>query len=228
MTDKLAKNNVHKSSRKKTFLPIAVGFLIICIFLVAVNYFAIGRSAKFIITETENTKVLTTGKPMVGIVFGGGIEDGKPRPTLKDRLDAGAELLTSKKVRKLIVSGDNRFVNYNEPQAMKTYLVEVMGIDPSLIQLDNAGRSTYETCERASKIFGLKKAVLISQDTHLPRAIYTCRSFGIESYGYASDGKASSGLQIGQRLRELLARTKATINIYIKGEQTILGNKIKV
>lgn len=111
---------------------------------------------------------------------------------------------------------------------MKNYLVNEKGLDPNVIQLDNAGRSTYETCERASKIFGLTEVVLVSESTHLPRAIYTCRSFGIDAYGYASDGQSSAGLKVGQRFREVLARTKAGINVYIVGEKTVLGERIDI
>lgn len=198
------------------------------LFIVLANYFYIGKYGRYIITESANTSVLQTKDPIVAIVLGGGIRDGEPRPILKDRLDSSAALLKSGRVRKLVLSGDNRFVNYNEPQVMENYLVDERHIDPKLVQLDNAGRSTYESCERASKIFGLKKVVLVSQSTHLPRAIYTCRSFGIEAYGYSSDGEGSSGLQVGQRLREFFSRTKATINIYFIGEKTILGEKIDV
>jgi vancomycin permeability regulator SanA len=165
---------------------------------------------------------------MVGIVLGGGIENGQPRPLLKDRLDTAASLLAAGKVRKLIVSGDNRFENYNEPLVMQNYLIQEKGVDPDKIQLDNAGRSTYETCERAQKIFSLDRALFISETTHLPRVLYTCRSFGVEAYGYSSDGQSSAGLKVGQRWREILARTKAGINLYFVGERTILGEKIDI
>jgi len=197
----------------------ALGFL-----FVLLNYLFIGRYAKHMVKIED----IETSDPQVAIVFGGGIENGRPRPLLKDRLDTAANLINQGKARKLLVSGDNRFVTYNEPQAMRNYLINEKHIDPALIQLDNAGRSTYETCERANKIFGLNRAILISESTHLPRAIYTCHSFGIDSTGLSSDGKSSAGLKVGQRFREILARTKATINIYIIGEPTVLGDKISI
>ncbi len=199
---------------------------IFCIGLLAVaaNYVYIGTYGKHLTT----VDALPSTNPPVAIVFGGGIENGKPKPLLKDRLDTGAKLLEQGKVRKLLVSGDNRFVNYNEPQVMKSYLIHEKHIDASKIQLDNAGRSTYETCERAKKIFGLNTAVLVSESTHLPRAIYTCRTFGITAIGVSSDGQAAAGLRVGQRFREVLARTKATLNSYVIGEKTILGEKISL
>lgn len=196
--------------------------------IIIINYVYIGSYGRYVIRDTEDIASTLKWSQPVGIVLGGGIKDGKPKPLLKDRLDTAAETLESGVVSKLIVSGDNRFWHYNEPQVMKNYLVNKKGIDPDLIQLDNAGRSTYETCERARKIFNLDRTVLFSESTHLPRAVYLCRSFGIETYGLVSDGESSAGLRIGQRWREVLARTKASINIYLVGERTILGDKIKV
>lgn len=200
-------------------------FVFVSLLAVLVNYAAIGRYDKFIYAQKDQ---LPSNSSVVGLVFGGGVDNGKPRPLLQDRLDTAATLLAEGRVRKLIVSGDNRVVSYNEPQAMKDYLINEKRVAAQDIQLDNAGRSTYETCERASKIFSLKKVVLISESTHLPRAIYTCRSFGVEAFGFRSDGQSASGMMVGQRFREVLARTKATLNIYFIGEETILGKKIKV
>lgn len=190
-------------------------------------YAKIGSYGKFIVQDMPAV-AKAFAEPPVGIVPGGGIEHGQPRPLLKDRLDAAAELVKTGVVRKLIVSGDNRVVQYNEPEVMRDYLVNQKAVPADLVQLDNAGRSTYETCERAKKVFGLDRALMISEATHLPRAIYVCRSFGIETYGYKSDGQSAAGRQIGQRWREVLTRTKAAVNVHFWGERTLLGEQIQL
>jgi vancomycin permeability regulator SanA len=164
----------------------------------------------------------------VGIVFGGGVSEIEPLPLLKDRLDTSKELLDSGYINKLILSGDNRTLSYNEPVVMYNYLVENLKVDPDKLELDYAGRSTYETCERAKKVFGISDAYLISESTHLPRAIYLCKHFGIDAFGIDSSGESSKGLQLGQRWREILARNKAVFNIYLIGEETILGDPIDI
>ena len=179
------------------------------------------------ITEILDTE-LDLSEYRVGVVFGGGVEADNPRPLLRDRLDLAARLVRTGQIDTLIVSGDNRFLNYNEPLVMFEYLTEEEGIDPQRIQPDFAGRSTYETCERAHKIFGLDKALLISESTHLPRALYLCDHFGIDAYGIVSDGNASSGLKVGQRWREVLARNKAVFNTTVWGENTVLGDPIEL
>jgi vancomycin permeability regulator SanA len=103
------------------------------------------------------------------IVFGAGLwRDGTPSPVLRDRVATAAELYFTGKVEKILMSGDNRFVDYNEPGAMHAYAVQ-LGVPEEDIVLDYAGRRTYDTCYRAKAIFGLHAAILITQN-FLPRA----------------------------------------------------------
>lgn len=157
-----------------------------------------------------------------GLVLGAGItKDGKPYSELRFRLDVAADALQAGYVDKLIVSGDNRFTGYDEPTAMKRYLVDERDIPADKIQPDFAGRSTYESCERAAKVFELDRVILFSAGSHLPRAIYLCRHFGVEAYGIASTAEASNAGR-----REAMARVKALFNVYVRGEKTILGSPI--
>ncbi len=57
-------------------------------------------------------------------MFGAGVrEDGGLTPMLADRMETAIALYRAGKVRKLLVSGDNRFVDYDEPTAMYNYAV---------------------------------------------------------------------------------------------------------
>ena len=175
-----------------------------------------------------NTKFIRTSDTMpherVGIVLGAGVnKQGKPYKELKARLDIAAEAYRKGKVEKLIMSGDNRFKNYNEPDAMMQYMINEKHIPKADLQPDYAGRSTYESCERASRIFGLKQTTIFSAESHLPRAIYLCRHFGIESHGVAANLEANNSTR-----REALARVKALYNVYLRGEHTVLGPQITV
>lgn len=90
----------------------------------------------------------------IGLVLGAGVAgNGRPYKELQARLDAAAGALESGVVSKLILSGDNRFINYDEPTAMFNYLVKDKGISEDKLVRDYAGRSTYESCERAAKVF---------------------------------------------------------------------------
>ena len=78
------------------------------------------------------TDVAAAPKRPVAIVFGAGIRaDGGLSPMLQDRMDAAIALYKAGKVRKLLVSGDNRFANYNEPGRMYDYAVR-RGVPPAM------------------------------------------------------------------------------------------------
>lgn len=209
--------HIARKTKLRKFL--AITSLVIAVFgllLIAGSSFVIGRMDRYILRADTDLHI------DVGIVFGAGITpEGKPYKELQARLDSAADALEKGTIKKLVLSGDNRFLNYNEPDAMKTYLIQKRGVEEDALQVDYAGRSTYETCERALKIFSIHKAILFSATSHLPRAIYTCRSFGIESYGIGNSVEANNATR-----RELIARLKALFNIYIKGENTLLGEPI--
>jgi vancomycin permeability regulator SanA len=122
----------------------------------------------------------------VAIVFGAGLyPDGTPMPALEDRILYAAHLYQSEKVQTILMSGDRRSDSYDEPAAMRTYAIK-LGVPEKAIILDNAGFRTYDTCYRAKNIFHMDKAILVTTDYHLPRALFLCNSLGIDSTGIAS------------------------------------------
>ena len=122
----------------------------------------------------------------VAIVFGAGLtRSGAPTRVLRDRVETAAQLYFAGNVEKLLMSGDNRFEDYNEPQAMKDYALS-LGVPEEAIVLDYAGRRTYDTCYRAREIFQLDQAILVTQGFHLPRALYTCNQLGLDATGVAA------------------------------------------
>ena len=109
----------------------------------------------------------------VAIIFGAGLRrDGSPTAMLRDRVLTGADLYFSGKVEKLLMSGDNRFESYNEPESMRQFALSV-GVPDEAIVLDYAGRRTYDTCYRAKVIFGVESA-LLSRRTFISRARCSC------------------------------------------------------
>jgi len=121
------------------------------------------------------------------IVFGAGYwPSGRLSDILMDRMDTAIALYEGGKVHKLLLTGDNRFEDYNEPQRMAEYAL-ARGIPPEDLVLDYAGRRTYDSCYRARAIFGLGEAVLVSQAYHLPRALFTCSRLGLDVVGIGAD-----------------------------------------
>ena len=167
-----------------------------------------------------------TGVPRtpVAIVFGAGLwRDGSPTPVLRDRVATAAELYFSGKVKKILMSGDNRFVEYNEPGAMRDYAVS-LGVPDEDIILDFAGRRTYDTCYRAQAVFGVGSAILVTQGYHLPRAVYTCNILNVEATGVPADRRSYSRRSlIFWNLREVPATLIAFWDLYITRPLPVLG-----
>ena len=158
------------------------------------------------------------------IVFGAGLwRDGSATPILRDRVNAAADLYFSGKVEKLLLSGDNRFLDYNEPGAMRAYALS-LGVPEDAIVLDYAGRRTYDTCYRAKAIFGLNEAILVTQKFHLPRALYTCNQLGLDSVGIAADRQPYRNISmLYWNMRELLATAAALWDVHVKHPVPVLG-----
>jgi SanA protein len=160
----------------------------------------------------------------VTIVFGAGLQrDGTPAAVLRDRVGMAVQLYLAGKTEKLLMSGDNRSVYYNEPQAMHDYAVR-LGVPSEDIVLDYAGQRTYDTCYRAREIFGLEDALLVTQAFHLPRAIYTCNTLGIKAVGIPADMRTySQGPYLFWNIRELLATMNAVWELHFAQPLPILG-----
>jgi SanA protein len=157
----------------------------------------------------------------IAIVFGAGLlRDGEPTPALKDRVATAADLYLVGKVEKLLMSGDNRFVNYDEPTAMRKYALG-LGVPDSAIVLDFAGRRTYDTCYRARDIFGVHDAILITQQYHLPRALYICNTLGVSAVGIPAD--RGGGPHLYENLREIPAALDALWEVLIAHPLPVLG-----
>lgn len=161
----------------------------------------------------------------VALVLGAGLtRDGRPTPFLAGRLDVAAALHAAGKVRVLLVSGDNSRADYDEPSAMRTYLV-AKGVPASAVVADYAGLDTWDSCVRAHRIFGVNRATVVTQSFHLPRAVALCRAAGIEASGVGHDTSDAfpSGTAYGW-FRESLASSKALADaVVVRPDPRFLG-----
>lgn len=159
-----------------------------------VLFSTLALSSPFLVQKFEAEKILTVDElpndedgTAVALVFGAGIgKNGGPSDALYDRLTVASQLYKAGKVSSILVSGDNSTDDYNEPDVMSQTLQNAFAIPKSVITEDYAGRRTYDTCIRAKENFGITKAILVTQEFHLYRAIYTCNSLGIESVGVSA------------------------------------------
>lgn len=143
------------------------------------------------------------------------------------RIEAAKLLYEKKKIRHIIVSGDNATAEYNEPEAMKQSLLKA-GIPESDITLDYAGFRTLDSVVRAEKVFSQTGGfTIISQPFHVERALYIAQENHIDAIGY---GAANVSIQIAPRvyLREIAARWLAILDTWIGREPVVLGKTEKL
>lgn len=165
----------------------------------------------------------------VAIVFGARIYgDGRLSPMLRDRVETAVQLYQAGKVDKLLLSGDNRFADYDEPGRMMEYAL-ARGVPAADMQPDYAGRRTYDSCYRAQEIFAVDSAVLVTQNFHMPRALFTCDRLGLEVVGVTADLQPYSRRSLAwSELREIPALTLALIDTIRRAPAEVLGDPIPI
>jgi len=159
----------------------------------------------------------------VAMVFGALVfPSGELSPVLRERVEAGIALYRAGKVRKLLMTGDNGRQAYDEVSAMKAYAVR-HGVPARDIVRDYAGFRTYDSCYRARNVFGVERAVLVTQAFHLPRALYLARRLGIDAVGFAADRGAGAWHGPSMRHRERLACAAAVLDLLFHRKPRFLG-----
>lgn len=150
----------------------------------------------------------TTGR--TAIVFGAGVlPNGEPTDVLADRVSAAAELYRRGAVQRIILTGDGRPESTREPAVMRRAMLR-QGVPDSALILDDGGLRTRESCQRARAVFGVTRAVLITQRFHLPRALLLCENAGLDVVGHAGAGKAYPWRwRVSWQARETAATTAA-------------------
>ncbi|GAA1435770.1 hypothetical protein GCM10009616_33760 [Microlunatus lacustris] len=119
----------------------------------------------------------------VALVLGAQVHpSGVPSSFLAGRLDLARRLLEAGRVQVLLLSGDGAAREYDEPAAMRRYL-RAAGVPDEAMVLDRFGLDTYDSCFRASRVFGVERLLVVTQSYHLPRAVGTARALGLAAEG---------------------------------------------
>lgn len=161
------------------------------------------------------------------LILGCGVrEDGTPSLMLRDRLETGIALYEAGAAEKLLMSGDHGRKEYDEVNTMKYFAME-RGIPSEDIFMDHAGFSTYDSMYRARDVFCVEKVIIVTQEYHLPRALYVAEKLGLEAYGVAALDVNYHG-QAYREFREMLARAKDFCTAWMQPKPKYLGEAIPV
>ncbi len=197
--------------------------------VIAIGVFAIAWAniaASLVARGKTYDRIDETPSSEVGLVFGTSDRTkGRENLYFKHRVEAAAALWKAGKIRTLIVSGDNRAHDYNEPEKMKRALTK-LGVPAHHIVCDYAGLRTLDSVVRAKKVFGLDSILFISQRFQNQRAIYLAKAHGLEAIAHnARDVGPRSGFKT--RVREIGARVKMWLDVNILDtEPKHLGERV--
>lgn len=189
-----------------------LGMLLVLLLPIVLIGFVAWRTGRYRYVDTAQVPA-----ERVVIVFGAGVRpDGRLTRMLSDRVSAAIELYQRGRVQKLLMTGDNSTTSYDEVTAMQNFAL-ARGVPAEDITLDYAGFSTYESCYRARAIFGVERAVLVTQRFHLARAVYTCQTLGVTAVGLGTQdwGAYRETLLVQYTLREVLATLKALWQLHV-------------
>ena len=188
-----------------------------------VNAFVINRY-KSKILSVEDSKKLEDVDCI--LILGAQVRSDNPSEILADRLKQGLELYKNGVAEKIIVSGDHGRTDYDEVRVMKDFLIS-NGVQSENIFMDHAGFSTYDSMYRAKNIFKVERLVVVTQEYHLYRAVYSGNKLGMDAYGVRSDLHQYGG-QEKREVREILARNKDFVMCIFKPQAKFGGEEIPV
>ena len=228
----MKKNTGSKHTAARIVLWILVILIAVPILFLAVPHtVVVAGGSSHILDLTYDGEEITGGLPDEKadciLILGAGVWGDSPSPMLRERLETGAALYRAGAAEKILVTGDNGSVDYNEVQVMEDYLAEELGVPRKDIVRDHAGFSTYESMYRAKEIFCVESAVVVTQKYHLFRAVYIAQRLGIRACGADAEKTAYSGKE-GREIRECLARIKDFYYCILKPLPKYLGEKIPI
>jgi SanA protein len=160
----------------------------------------------------------------VALVLGASVRGSELSEILRARTDAAIALYKAGRVSKILVTGDNGALNHDEVTPVRKYLIDA-GVAAGDIFLDHAGFDTYSSMYRARSVFEVKSMTVVTQDFHLPRAVFLARTLGIEAYGLVAD-ENQGGLY--NYLREIPASWKALYDLVTVRVPEYLGAQIPI
>ena len=157
------------------------------------------------------------------IVLGCAIWGDVPSPMLADRLRTAARVYNTGCCDYVLVSGDSAEPwKYDETGVMAEFLVNE-GVPKEKIFCDQLGLSTYESMNRALKVYHIDSAVVVTTEFHVPRSVYDAHSFGIEAVGVEA---INSGyvIKLYNYFREFVARGKDLVFTIFKPDSDFIGS----
>lgn len=143
------------------------------------------------------------------------MRSGVANPYFVSRMDAASLLYHHGKIKKIIVSGE-KSKGYNEPKAMKEFLIEQGGVAENVIIEDPKGFNTHKSIINAKENFKANNVIIVSQGFHNLRALFFARNNQMNALGFDAQDVSKPESFYRNQFREFLARDLAVF-YYIFG-----------
>ena len=133
----------------------------------------------------------------------------------ENRIKATANLYHAGKIRKILISGDDKSLDgINETECMKDSLL-ARGVPESDIILDGKGYRTINSVQRAYYDYGCRNLIVISQKFHNERALYLANHLGLDFDWVIGFNAESPHSLMSQKtyIREWFARVKMFMDL---------------
>lgn len=143
------------------------------------------------------------------------MRSGIANPYFTARMDAVGTLYHHGKIKKIIVSGE-KSENYDEPAAMKRFLVYTEGVPENIIIEDPKGFNTHKSILRCKNVYGQKNVIIVSQGFHNLRALFFARNNGMNALGFDAQDVSKNESFYRNHTREFFARVLAVF-YYVLG-----------
>lgn len=138
------------------------------------------------------------------------MKSGVSNPYFTKRMDATALLYHHGKIKKIIVSGE-KSQGYDEPFAMKNYLVYQEGVPENIITEDPKGFKTQASINNCKNIYKKNDIIIVSQGFHNLRALFYARNNNMNALGFDAQDVFSNQSFYRNQSREFLARVSAVV-----------------
>lgn len=210
---------------KKVLVFLFCFFLAIIFGAVGINLYVLNYAKPFIYSQISDLP-----QRSVVIIPGAKVYKDSVSHVVRDRIDAGVSCVKAGKASKYLISGDHGRREYDEVNQMRLYIQKIYGVDKSLVFLDHAGFSTYETMYRARDVFCVKDAIVVTQKFHAARCVYIARKLGLDLVAYEAPELVgySEATRSSWEVREALARVKNFFLVAFRAKPTYLGERIPI
>lgn len=205
---------------KKVFLFLLVVLGVGLLLIIGLNSYIERQTHSRIYTHVDSLPQFNTV-----IILGASVHsDGKLSPILQERVDTGLSLYRDGKVKRFLLSGDNRTSDYDEVNSMRNYLMK-RNVPDSLIFVDPAGIDTYDSMYRSSAVFEVQDAIVVTQQFHLPRTLFIATQLGLDYYGFPAEAIGHK-TETSLIRREKIANFKALYEVLVQQKPaSVVENK---